>query len=87
MGQDPREVFRKLQATLGSAQRRAGGGLPGGPRNFFGGAFGLLLLGGGAVVVNNALFNGNDTLLLNPASSVADESQWMVATEPSNIQG
>lgn len=86
MGQDPREVFRKLQQTLGSAQRRAGGGLPGGPRNFFGGAFGLLLLGGGVIVFNNALFNGNDTLLLNLTSSVADGSQWMVATEPSNIQ-
>ena len=87
MGQDPREVFRKLQATLGSAQRRAGGGLPGGPRNFFGGAFGLLLLGGGVVVFNNALFNGNDTLLQNLANFVADGSQWMVAIEPSNIQG
>ena len=74
MGQDPREVFRKLQQTLGSAQRRAGGGLPGGPRNFFGGAFGLLLLGGGVVVFNNALFNGNDILLPGPASSVADGS-------------
>ena len=74
MGQDPREVFRKLQATLGSAQRRAGGGLPGGPRNFFGGAFGLLLLGGGVVVFNNALFNGNDILILDLASFVADKS-------------
>ncbi len=74
MGQDPREVFRKLQQTLGTAQRRAGGGLPGGPRNFFGGAFGLLLLGGGVVLFNNALFNGNDILFLGPASSVADGS-------------
>ncbi|KAL2039648.1 hypothetical protein N7G274_007507 [Stereocaulon virgatum] len=57
MGQDPREVFRKLQQTLGSAQRRAGGGLPGGPRNFIGGAAGLVLLGTGVVVFNNALFN------------------------------
>ena len=72
MGQDPREVFRKLQQTLGSAQRRAGGGLPGGPRNFFGGAFGLLLLGSGVVVFNNALFNGNDTLLLDLTRSITD---------------
>ena len=62
MGQDPREAFRRLQQALGSAQKRAGGGLPGGPRNFLGGAFGLLLLGGGAVVLNNALFNGKDTM-------------------------
>ena len=74
MGQDPREVFRRLQQTLGSAQKRAGGGLPGGPRNFFGGAVGLLLLGGGAVVVNNALFNGKHTIFLGFASSVADRS-------------
>ena len=64
MAQDPREVFRRLQQTLGSAQRRAGGGLPGGPRNFFGGAFGLLLLGGGVVVFNNALFNGKKIIFL-----------------------
>lgn len=64
MGQDPREVFRRLQQTLGSAQKRAGGGLPGGPRNFFGGAFGLLLLGGGVVVFNNALFNGKNIIFL-----------------------
>ena len=58
MAQDPREVWRKLQQTVNSAQQRGRGGLPGGPRNFFGGAAGLLLLGGGVVLVNNALFNG-----------------------------
>lgn len=58
MGQDPRDVFRKLQQTLNNAQSKGRGGLPGGPRNFFGGAAGLLLLGGGVLVVNNALFNG-----------------------------
>ncbi|KAL6714679.1 Prohibitin-2, subunit of the prohibitin complex (Phb1p-Phb2p) [Lecanora helva] len=54
MAQDPREMLKKLQR---SAQQRASGGFPGGPRNFFGGAFGLILLGTGAVVINNALFN------------------------------
>ena len=58
MAQDPKEFFRKVQQSLSSAQQRGRGGLPGGPRNFFGGAAGLLLLGTGAVVVNNALFNG-----------------------------
>ena len=58
MGQDPREAWRRLQQTLASAQQKGRGGLPGGPRNFFGGALGLVLLGGGVVVVNNALFNG-----------------------------
>jgi len=58
MGQDPRDMFRKLQQTLSNAQQKGKGGLPGGPRNFFGGAAGLLLLGGGVLVVNNALFNG-----------------------------
>lgn len=74
MGQDPREVFRRLQQTLGSAQKRAGGGLPGGPRNFFGGAFGLLLLGGGVVAFNNAIFNGKHTILPAITSSLADDS-------------
>ena len=59
MGQDPRDIFRKLQQSLNSAQQKGAGGLPGGPRNFFGGAFGLILLGTGVVVANNALFNGN----------------------------
>ncbi|KAK4694185.1 hypothetical protein P7C71_g3354, partial [Lecanoromycetidae sp. Uapishka_2] len=58
MGQDPRDTFRKLQQALSNAQSKGRGGLPGGPRNFFGGAAGLLLLGGGVLVVNNALFNG-----------------------------
>lgn len=58
MGQDPREMFRKLAQNLSSVQQKGRGGLPGGPRNFFGGAAGLLLLGTGVVVVNNALFNG-----------------------------
>ena len=56
MAQDPREYFQKL---LSQAQQRGRGSLPGGPRNFLGGAAGLLLLGTGVVVVvNNALFNG-----------------------------
>ena len=84
MGQDPREVFRKLQQSLGSAQRR---GIPGGPRNFFGGAAGLLLLGGGVIVFNNAIFNGNNILTLDFAASLANANQSMVVTEPSNIQG
>lgn len=58
MAQDPKEMWRKLQQTVASAQQKGRGGLPGGPRNFFGGAAGLLLLGTGVVVVNNALFNG-----------------------------
>ena len=58
MTQDPKEVWRKLQQRVNSAQQRGTGGLPGGPRNFFGGVAGLLLLGGGVVLVNNALFNG-----------------------------
>lgn len=87
MGQDPREMFRKLQQTLGSAQKRAGGGLPGGPRNFFGGAAGLLLLGTGVVVANNALFNGMLLPTTICSRPVADISQWMVVIEPSNTQG
>jgi hypothetical protein len=87
MGQDPREVFRKLQQTLGSAQRRAGGGLPGGPRNFFGGAAGLVLLGTGVVVFNNALFNGIPILATQCRKPVADSSQWTVVIEPSSTQG
>lgn len=58
MGQDPREMFRKLQQGLNTAQQRGAGGLPGGPKGFFAGTAGLLLLGTGVVVVNNALFNG-----------------------------
>ena len=65
MGQDPRDIFRKLQQGLNSAQQKGAGGLPGGPRNFFGGAAGLLLLGTGVVVVNNALFNGIESLIVN----------------------
>ena len=64
MGQDPKEMWRKLQQTMNSAQQKGRGGLPGGPRNFFGGAVGLLLLGTGVVVVNNALFNGTQDLEL-----------------------
>ena len=58
MAQDPREFFRKLQQTVSSAQQRGRGGLPGGPRNFYGGAAAFILLGTGVVLVNNALFNG-----------------------------
>lgn len=58
MAQDPRDYFKKLQQSISSAQQKGRGGLPGGPRNFFGGAAGLVLLATGAVVVNEALFNG-----------------------------
>lgn len=70
MGQDPKDYWRKLQQTVNSAQQKGRGGLPGGPRNFFGGAAGLLLLGTGVVVVNNALFNGiQDHVLHKEVSS------------------
>lgn len=62
MGQDPKEMFRKLMSL---AQQRGRGGLPGGPRNFFGAGAGLLLLGTGVVVVNNALFNGAQDYVLH----------------------
>ena len=55
MAQDLSERFRKIQANL---NQRPGGGFPGGPKNFFGGAAGLALLVGGVVVANNALYNG-----------------------------
>ena len=58
MSQDPKEMWQKLQQRLSSAQQQGRGSLPGGPKNFFGGAVGLILLGGGVVVMNNALFNG-----------------------------
>ena len=58
MGQDPKEMWRKLVQNVSSAQQKGRGGLPGGPRNFFGGAAGVVLLGTGVVMVNNALFNG-----------------------------
>ena len=69
MAQDPREVWRKLQQSVNSAQQRGRGGLPGGPRNFFGGAAGLLLLGTGVVVVNNALFNGMQDFVFTPRNN------------------
>ena len=47
---------------MNTAQQRGRGGLPGGPRKFFGGVGGVLLLGAGAVVINNALFNGKCVL-------------------------
>ena len=62
MSQDPKEVWRKLQQTMNTAQQKGRGGFPGGPRNFFGAAGGLILLGTGAVVINNALFNGKRTV-------------------------
>lgn len=65
MAQDPRDFFRKLQQTVSSAQQRGRGGLPGGPRNFYGGAAGLILLGTGVVLVNNALFNGIQDRILH----------------------
>lgn len=70
MGQDPKEMWRKLQQTVNSAQQRGRGGLPGGPRNFFGGAASLLLIGTGVVVINNALFNGiHDHVLYNDVAN------------------
>ena len=87
MGQDPKEVWRKLQQTMSSAQQRGRGSLPGGPRNFLGGAAGLLLLGTGVVVVvNNALFNGMHDLGLN-SKVLAKSPQWTVAIELSSTQG
>lgn len=62
MAQDPKEMWRKLQQNI---QQRGRGTLPGGPRNFFGGAAGLLLLGTGVVVINNALFNGMEDYALH----------------------
>ena len=73
MAQDPKEFFQKVSKSLNSAQQKGAGGLPGGPRNFFGGAFGLILLGTGVVVVNNALFNGVVTSPSNDTEAVADE--------------
>ena len=58
MSQDPKEMWRKLQQTVNSAQQKGRGGFPGGPKNLFGGVAGVILLGAGAVVINNALFNG-----------------------------
>lgn len=86
MAQDPREVWRKLQQTVNSAQQRGRGGLPGGPRNFFGGAAGLLLLGGGVVLVNNALFNGIKGRVYI-AKILANSIQWTVVIELSSTRG
>ncbi len=55
MGQDPREAWRRLQATLQQQGRK---GLGGSPKGLFSGAAGLFLLGGGAILINNSLFNG-----------------------------
>ncbi len=87
MAQDPRDIFRKLQQGLNKAQQRGGGGLPGGPRNFFGGAVGLILLGTGVVVVNNALFNGTVVFVDAHFDVEAKQQQWMVVIEPSNTRG
>ena len=62
MSQDPKEVWRKLQQTMNTAQQKGRGSLPGGPRNLFGAAGGIILLATGAVVINNALFNGKRTV-------------------------
>ncbi len=86
MGQDPKEMWRKLQQTMSSAQQRGRGNLPGGPRNFLGGAAGLLLLGTGVVVVNNALFNGTQDLSLI-CKVLAESPKLTVAIEPSSTQG
>jgi hypothetical protein len=77
MSQDPRDIFRKLQQGLNNAQQKGSGGLPGGPRNFIGGAAGLILLGTGVVVVNNALFNGKLVLpMVTPTSGLTRSSGW-----------
>ena len=86
MTQDPKEVWRKLQQRVNSAQQRGTGGLPGGPRNFFGGAAGLLLLGGGVVLVNNALFNGiEDRVYIS--KTLANSLQWTVVIGLSSTRG
>lgn len=59
MSQDPRDAWRRLQATM----RKSGGGAQT-PKGLFSGAAGLLLLGGGAIVANNSLFNGPFTSIL-----------------------
>lgn len=59
MSQDPRDAWRRLQATM----RKSGGGAQT-PKGLFSGAAGLLLLGGGALVANNSLFNGLFTSIL-----------------------
>lgn len=59
MSQDPRDAWRRLQATM----RKTGGGAQT-PKGLFSGAAGLLLLGGGALVANNSLFNGPFTSIL-----------------------
>lgn len=87
MAQDPRDIFRKLQRGLNDAQQKGSRGLPGGPRNFFGGAAGLVLLGTGVVVVNNALFNGTVVSADADFHIEADWSQWMVVIEPSSTRG
>ena len=60
MGQDPKEAWRRLQATLATAQQRSGGfggGFGRNPRGLFGGAGAVLLLAGGSMALYNALFN------------------------------
>ena len=74
MSQNPGDYFRKLQEQ---AQKRASGGFPGGPRNYFGGAFGIVLLGTGIVIANNALFNGNSfSLYTQLFFGLTDVSGW-----------
>lgn len=77
MGQDPREAWRKLQQTFVSGTK---GGMPGGPRNFFGIGGGVALLIVGGVVVNNALFNGWSRLKFS-CLTITDVCQWMVVIE------
>ena len=86
MTQDPKEVWRKLQQRVNSAQQRGTGGLPGGPRNFFGGVAGLLLLGGGVILVNNALFNGIKDRV-NISKTLANSLQWTVVIGLSSTRG
>lgn len=77
MGQDPREAWRKLQKSFASGTK---GGMPGGPRNFFGLSGGVVLLVVGGVVVNNALFNGRQRCK-DMEHLMTNVIQWTVVTE------
>ncbi|MCJ1269109.1 Prohibitin-2, subunit of the prohibitin complex (Phb1p-Phb2p) [Lobaria immixta] len=55
MSQDPRETWRRLQATMEQG-RRGFGGRP--PKGLFSGFAGVVLVVGGGIALNNSLFNG-----------------------------
>lgn len=54
MSQDPRETWRRLQATIEQG-RRGFGGRP--PKGLFSGFAGVVLVVGGGIALNNSLFN------------------------------